>query len=138
MTKTSTILIVALAVAGCSNTVRTEFATLDAAKQATAFDRGWLPPLLPEGSTDIVEVNDLDINSGSGSFHYPTEATSHYLEALGTQHGAVVTKSPFGITVVVTNSNTRWDMKLNSKKGTGKYSVQLQKAVAEQIDGGDS
>ncbi len=79
MIRISTILILALAVAGCSDTVRTEFATLDAAKQAKAFDRGWLPPLLPDGSTEIVEMNDLDINTGSGSFQYPTGATAHYL-----------------------------------------------------------
>ena len=119
----SAVLIVALAVAGCSDTVRTEFNTLDDAKRARAFARGWLPPLLPDGSTDIVEVNDLDISSGSGSFRFPTQVTSRYLETLGTQHGAVVTKSPFGITIVLTNADTRWDMKLDPKKGTGTYSV---------------
>jgi hypothetical protein len=122
-----TILILALLVAGCSDTVRTEFKTLDDAKRAKAFDRGWLPPLLPDGSTGIVEVNDLDINTGSGSFRFPSEATAQYLEALGTQHGALVTKSPFGITVVVTNADTRWDIRLDPKKGTGAYGVEYKK-----------
>ena len=81
--KRITPLIIALAVAGCSDTVRTEFKTLDDAMNAKAFERGWLSPLLPDGSTDIVEVNDLDINSGTGSFRVPVEAMSHYLEAIG-------------------------------------------------------
>ena len=36
-------------------TVTTKFATLDEAIAARAFARGWLPPILPQGSTDIVE-----------------------------------------------------------------------------------
>ena len=119
-------MIVALAVAGCSDTVRTEFKTLDDAKQAKAFSRGWLPPLLPDGTTDIVEVNDLDVNHGDGSFRYPPDSTSSYLEQLVTQHGAMVTKSPLGISIVITNADTRWDIKLDPKKQEGSYSVQYR------------
>jgi len=119
-------LIIALAVAGCSDTVRTEFKTLDDAMNAKAFERGWLPPLLPDGSTDIVEVNDLDINSGTGSFRFPVEAMSHYLEAIGCEHGGIVTKSPSGsgIAISVTNENTHWSIELDPQKGMGSYFVQ--------------
>ena len=123
MMKRIAALIITLAVAGCSDTVRTEFKTLDEAKQANAFSRGWLPPLLPDGTTRIVEVNDLDVNHGHGSFHFPAESTSPYLETLGAKHGATVTKSILGISVVVTNENTRWVIKLDPKNGTGEYTV---------------
>jgi hypothetical protein len=124
--RTLSVLVAVLIVAGCSDTIRQEFKTLDDAKRTKAFDRGWLPPLLPDGSTQIVEVNDLDINTGFGSFRFPSETITQYLEALETQHGAVVTKSPLGITIVVTNAHTRWGFKLDPKMGTGTYSVQLK------------
>ena len=120
------IVIMTLAVAGCSDTVRTEFKTLDDAKQAKAFSRGWLPPVLPAGAMDIVEVNDLDINRGRGSFRFPIESTSPYLKQLGTQHNAIVTKSVSGISIVVTNATTSWKIELNPKTGKGTYSVKAE------------
>jgi hypothetical protein len=127
MMKRLSTLIIALAIVGCSDTVRTEFKTLDQAKQANAFSRGWLPPLLPDGTVDIVEINDLDVNFGHGSFRFPVASTTPYLDALGTQHSATVTKSPFGITVVVTNEDTRWNIELDPKKGTGTYTIQYRR-----------
>lgn len=127
MKRILTILALALAVGGCSDTVRTEFKTLDDAKQAKAFDRGWLPPLLPDRSTDIVEVNDLDINNGTGSFRFPTEMTLRYLETIGREHGGIVTKSQVGITIAVTNADTHWNINLDPEKGAGTYSVQYTK-----------
>ena len=105
---------------------RTGGRALDDAMNAKAFERGWLPPLLPDGSTDIVEVNDLDINSGTGSFRFPVEAMSHYLEAIGCEHGGIVTKSPSGsgIAISVTNENTHWSIELDPQKGMGSYFVQ--------------
>ncbi len=123
--RTSVILIAIVMLAGCSSSVRTEFATLEDAKQANAFARGWLPPLLPEGATAIVEENNLDHNTGSGTFRFPQEATSQYLQNIGEVYGGLVTKSPFGITVIVTNTTTRWNIKLDPKKGQGSYSVGL-------------
>ena len=127
MRATLTIPILMLAMVGCSDTVRTEFKTLDDANHAKAFARGWLPPILPDGSTDIVEENDLDINTGSGSFRFPPESAAPYLELLGRKHGALVTKSPYGVTITMTNADTRWDISLDPQKGSGTYSVQNRK-----------
>jgi len=123
MTKPVIVLFIGLAVAGCSDTVRTEFDTLDDARRAKAFSRGWLPPLLPVGATDIVEINDLDLNIGHGSFRFPAESTDLYLETLGAQHGAAVIKSTFRISVVLTNADTRWNITLDTKYQTGTYEV---------------
>lgn len=125
-------LTVALAVAGCSDAKRTEFRTLNDAKRANAFSRGWLPPMLPDGTTEIVEVNDLDLNHGHGSFRFPPESTAAYLTTLGTQHGATVTKSSLGISVVVINAGTRWDINLDPRKGTGSYRVQSTQGEQNQ------
>ncbi len=118
--------ILALALAGCSDTVRTEFESLDDAKQAKAFDRGWLPPALPDGATEIVEVNDLDSNSGTGSFRFPPDAMPQYLETMATEHGAVVVRHSSGITMAVSNAGTHWRIELDPKNRTGVYSVQCR------------
>ena len=127
------ILLLVLFLAGCgSGVVRTEYDTLTKAKEAGAFKRGWLPPILPDSSTSIVEENELDVNYGRGSFHFPAQSMPPYLRTLGTEHGATVTKSSFGISVVVTNSSTLWEIKLDPQKGTGMYSVRQrgERAVA--------
>lgn len=116
MMRTSLILIAIVLLAGCSTSVRTEFATLDEAKQADAFARGWLPPLLPEGSTEICEFNNLDHNTGTGTFRFPQEATSEYLHNIVELHGGIVTKTPLGITVMVTDATTQWHIKLDLPK----------------------
>jgi hypothetical protein len=116
-----------LLMTGCSDTVRTEFATLSAAKEAGAFNRGWLPPALPDGATQIAEINDLDINSGKGTFRFPADSTVTYLETMRTGFNATVTRSSVGITVDVTNDTTRWSVHLDPNKGRGKYSVRTTK-----------
>ena len=65
--KPLTFLFFAIVSAGCgSAVVRTEFKTVEAAKQANAFSRGWLPPVLPAGTTrwDI----KLDLKNGEGTY----------------------------------------------------------------------
>jgi len=48
----------------------TRYATLQEAHAAGAFQRGWLPPYLPESTRTITETNDLDRNLGAGSFEF--------------------------------------------------------------------
>lgn len=54
-----------LVLTGCDEVV-TRYDTLNDAKFRRAFERGWLPPLLPDSSRTIVERNDLDANIGTG------------------------------------------------------------------------
>lgn len=56
-----------LALTGCSDGVTTRFPNLSDAKSQSAFERGWLPPLLPDSARAIVERNNLDSNTGTGS-----------------------------------------------------------------------
>ncbi len=48
------------------------YANLKAARQAGVIERGWVPALLPAGSTDLKEVHDLDKNTGTGTFRFPS------------------------------------------------------------------
>jgi hypothetical protein len=45
---------------------------LPAARQSGIIERGWVPELLPAGSTDITEIHDLDANTGTGTFRFPS------------------------------------------------------------------
>lgn len=93
------------------------------AQHAQTFEPGWLPPLLPDGSTEIVEENNLDLNTGSGSFRFPAESMASYLAVLMEQHGAVVTKGSLGVSITMTNAGTRWDIQLDPQTGKGTNSV---------------
>jgi hypothetical protein len=64
------VILISCALAGCNDTVTTRFADFQQAQSAGAFERGWLPPILPPSTTDIVEKNDLDLNLGEGSFSF--------------------------------------------------------------------
>ena len=54
---------------GC-DTVRDRYDTLEDARAAGLFDRGWLPDHLPASATDIHTANNLDINTSFGRFDY--------------------------------------------------------------------
>ncbi|MFA5206807.1 MAG: hypothetical protein WC708_20595 [Lentisphaeria bacterium] len=116
-------LLLILVVVGCSDSIRTEFATLADAKAARAFERGWLPPLLPEGATRIVEVNDLDADVGRGSFSFPSRSLVAYLRLLEESHGASIRKIPSGVEVRITHSSIHWTLLLDSQAGQATYRV---------------
>jgi hypothetical protein len=48
------------------------YANLPAARQSGIIERGWVPELLPTGSTDITEIHNLDTNTGTGTFRFPS------------------------------------------------------------------
>ena len=54
------------------------YADLAAARADGAFEGGWLPKLLPPGSTHIAETHDLGTNSGAGSFAFPSYQMDAY------------------------------------------------------------
>jgi len=106
-----------------SDWVRTEFAALADAKASGAFDRGWLPPILPDGSTKIVEMNDVESNNGEGNFNFPPESMSAYIETMRANYGSLVTTNKTRIKIQLMTDNTRWTVDVDSQTGRGKYSV---------------
>lgn len=64
------------------------------------FERGWLPDILPNSTTKIETINDLDLNTSSGSFIIPEsdieqftkqlkfiKSNVYYYESYGSGHG---------------------------------------------------
>ena len=54
--------------AGCSDSVTERYATIEDARKAGVFERGWLPDALPSSTRDIEARNDLDLNVSVGKF----------------------------------------------------------------------
>jgi len=112
----------AVALTGCGDTVTRRFATLADAKSQKAFERGWLPPVLPDSARAIVERNNLDSNSGTGSFYYELGERGGYVEALS-QVGAVSRAEEDGDVLTVTTNGSRWEIRLPRSEGRGEWTT---------------
>ena len=55
-------------VTGCKEQLESHYPTVNAAAQAGAFKRGWLPGVLQPDATDMREWHDLDSNEVRGRF----------------------------------------------------------------------
>jgi hypothetical protein len=111
-----------LALTGCSDVVTTRFATLAEAKSQGAFERGWLPPLLPASARAIVERNNLDLNTGTGSFDYDLPERPAYFESLS-RAGAVSRSEGESDILTVTTNGSRWEIRLPRTTGAAEWSM---------------
>lgn len=73
------IFLIAVALLGCGDIVTTKFPDIQQAQNERAFERGWLPPILPPSTKDIIEKNDLDLNLGEGSFTFSPSDLNYFL-----------------------------------------------------------
>lgn len=110
-----------LLLTGCSDVV-TEFATVADARAQGAFQRGWLPPLLPDSAVRIVERNDVDSNVGTGSFDYDLAERTAYMTALSRLGATSRMEKGIDIVTVSTNS-TVWEIRLPRTSSSAKWSV---------------
>jgi len=111
-----------LFLAGCSDTVTSHYATLAEAKAGKAFERGWLPPVMPTTARDIVEKNDLDVNIGTGSFEYDFRDRDAYIAQLK-EAGAVLVPGKTSDILTLTGDKSRWEIELPRNEGVAKYGV---------------
>jgi hypothetical protein len=111
-----------LTLAGCSDEITTRFATLADAKAKEAFARGWLPPVLPDSATSIMERNNLDLNTGTGSFDYDLAERSEYVKRL-TEAGALSRNEENSDILSVTTDSSRWEIRLPRASGSGEWSI---------------
>ena len=111
-----------LTLAGCSDENTTRFATLADAKAQEAFARGWLPPILPDSATSIVERNDLDLNTGTGSFDYNSAERSGYIKRL-TQAGALSRIEGDSDILTLSTNDSRWEIQLPRNSGAGEWRI---------------
>jgi hypothetical protein len=107
---------------GCSDVVTTRFSNLADAKSQRAFERGWLPPILPNSATSIVERNNLDLNTGTGSFDYDLAERSEYVKRL-TEAGALSRNEENSDILSVTTDSSRWEIRLPRASGSGEWSI---------------
>ena len=114
----------ALVLTGCGDVVTTRFATLKDARSQRAFERGWLPPVLPDSARSIAETNDLDASTGTGSFIYDVSERASYVERL-TRSGASLRTEADTDVVTLTTNGSRWDIRLPRHSGEGHWSVRL-------------
>ena len=115
-------IITLLALTGCSDGVTTRFDTLADAKSQGALARGWLPPLLPDSAKAIVERNNLDLNTGVGSFDYDLPERSAYIEKLSLTGATSQTDAGIDILTVTTNGS-RWEIRLPSTSGSAEWAT---------------
>ena len=109
-----------LTLARCSDEITTRFATLADAKAKEAFARGWLPPILPDSATSIVERNNLDLNTGTGSFDYDLAERSEYVKRL-TEAGALSRTEENSDVLTLATGDSRWEIRLPRNAGTGEW-----------------
>jgi hypothetical protein len=55
----------------CSEDVETHYATFADARADMAFERGWLPPIVPRNAFDIWEFHNIDANRTWACFSVP-------------------------------------------------------------------
>lgn len=111
-----------LMLTGCGDVVTQRHATLADAKAHGAFQRGWLPPFLPDSARTIVEHNDLDLNTGSGSFDYDLAERAAYVGRLSGA-GAVSRPEGEGDVLTVTTNGSRWEIRLPRTSGSAGWSI---------------
>lgn len=104
-----------LVLTGCDEVV-TRHDTLKDAKSRRAFERGWLPPLLPDSSRAIVERNDLDANIGTGSCDFDESDRSVYLERMS-RLGASIRVEQESEVIALSAHNHRWEIRMPLRSG---------------------
>lgn len=115
-------ILIILVLAGCSDVATSRFSDLEKAKSQGALERGWLPPLLPDSARAIVERNNLDLNTGMGSFAYDLSERPTYLEKLS-RAGAVSRVEGESDILTVTTNGSRWEIRLPRTSGSAEWSV---------------
>ncbi len=76
------LLLAGLIVLSKLNTVESRYDSYAAADADRPFARGWLPPIIPGSSREIVTKNDLDLNLSEGGFRFDPEDLETFLSQL--------------------------------------------------------
>ena len=66
----------------CSDQIRTSYSTRAEAEQSGAIARGWVPGIVPGGSTDIQETHNVDTSQTWGKFSFAASSTETLRSAL--------------------------------------------------------
>ena len=66
----SLLIFAACLIAGCDESVSSNYSTRADAEADRLFTRGWLPEIIPPSSHNISMRNDLDLNVSNGEFSF--------------------------------------------------------------------
>ncbi len=120
------IVVLAVAFVGCSDVITTEFASVQEARFLRAFDRGWIPPIVPDSAKSIIERNDLDSNSGSGRFMYDIRERRTYIDALRVAGATLEARSRSDV-LILESHQSRWEIELVRDVGEATWSTRVLK-----------
>jgi hypothetical protein len=88
------------------------YANLPAARLAGEIERGWVPEFLPAGSTDISETHNLDTNTGTGTFRFPSADLVAFKDQARQQASAEVKEVSTVTYVVYSRDRSRFELVL--------------------------
>ena len=62
-----------------------KYNNIEAVKENTAIQEGWIPAIIPDSAYDISETHDLDKNTLFGSFSYKEKDEAGFMDNLTVQ-----------------------------------------------------
>jgi len=62
-----------------------KYNNIEAVKENTAIQQGWIPAIIPDSAYDISETHDLDKNTLFGSFSYKEKDEAGFMDHLTVQ-----------------------------------------------------
>lgn len=68
--------------AGCSDVVTDSYPTLEDAREARLFARGWLPDILPASTERLKVSNNLDLSNSHGEFYFAPQDYEEFVSQL--------------------------------------------------------
>ncbi len=89
--------VVVLTTLGCDERLEKRYGSLEEARRDGALARGWVPAVLPESASDIIEFHDLDTNETWGTFKFSPTGSAAFRAALvepGSEEQLVAPRRP--------------------------------------------
>jgi hypothetical protein len=108
---------------GGPDTKISHHANLAEARQSGIIERGWVPELLPAGSTDITEIHDLDANTGTGTFRFPSADLDAFKAQARRFAGADVKEASTITYVVYSRDRSRFELVLTPDPKTAEAMI---------------
>jgi len=99
------------------------YANLPAARLAGEIERGWVPEILPAGSTDITETHNLDTNVGMGTFRFPSADLDAFKAQARQLAGAEVKELRTITYVVYSRDRSRFELVLTPDPKTAEAMI---------------
>ena len=98
-------------------------ANLVAVRKAGVIEQGWVPEILPAGSNDITEIHDLDANTGTGTFRFPSADLDAFKAQARQLAGAEVKEVSTITYVVYSRDRSRFELILTPDPKTAEAMI---------------